>query len=139
MVIDCFDGEYRFLSNFYPASVYGYPSVEHAYQASKFPKEERAFIKTLTAGQAKRYGRTVKLPPDWETRKLEIMRTLLRRKFSPIYHWELCYALMKTNPATLIEGNTWGDRFWGVCNGEGENQLGLALMEIRAEVIAVTR
>lgn len=32
------------------------------------------------------------------------------------------------------EGNTWGDKFWGVCDGEGENHLGKLLMEVRAEL-----
>jgi hypothetical protein len=31
----------------------------------------------------------------------------------------------------LIEGNTWGDTFWGVCNGVGENNLGKTLMNVR--------
>jgi predicted NAD-dependent protein-ADP-ribosyltransferase YbiA (DUF1768 family) len=32
------------------------------------------------------------------------------------------------------EGNTWNDRFWGVCRGSGLNHLGRILMEVRAEV-----
>lgn len=39
MTIDKFEGEYRFLSNFYPQPVIFegmlFPSVEHAYQAAK--------------------------------------------------------------------------------------------------------
>jgi predicted NAD-dependent protein-ADP-ribosyltransferase YbiA (DUF1768 family) len=31
----------------------------------------------------------------------------------------------------LIEGNWWGDTYWGVCNGVGENHLGKLLMKIR--------
>lgn len=30
--------------------------------------------------------------------------------------------------------NTWGDKVWGVCNGEGENRLGKILMRIRSEI-----
>ena len=33
-----------------------------------------------------------------------------------------------------MEGNTWGDRFWGVDGGEGENHLGGLLMKIRLEL-----
>jgi predicted NAD-dependent protein-ADP-ribosyltransferase YbiA (DUF1768 family) len=29
---------------------------------------------------------------------------------------------------------TWGDRFWGVCNGVGENMLGKLLMQVREEL-----
>ena len=32
----------------------------------------------------------------------------------------------------LVEGNYWGDTFWGICNGEGTNWLGILLMAERA-------
>jgi len=35
----------------------------------------------------------------------------------------------------LEETNTWGDKYWGVCNGEGENQLGKLLMKIRENIM----
>jgi predicted NAD-dependent protein-ADP-ribosyltransferase YbiA (DUF1768 family) len=59
------------------------------------------------------------------------METLLRQKFA---HPELRAKLKETNDAELVEGNWWGDRFWGVCRGEGENHLGKLLMKIRAEL-----
>ena len=31
----------------------------------------------------------------------------------------------------LVEGNTWNDTLWGVCEGKGRNILGIILMEIR--------
>ena len=34
----------------------------------------------------------------------------------------------------LIEGNTWNDTYWGVCNGVGKNTLGQLLMKIREEI-----
>lgn len=46
--------------------------------------------------------------------------------------------LAETGDVDLVEGNTWGDTFWGVYNGRGENWLGVLLMltreELRAEV-----
>jgi predicted NAD-dependent protein-ADP-ribosyltransferase YbiA (DUF1768 family) len=36
--------------------------------------------------------------------------------------------------APLIEGNTWNDRYWGVCRGTGKNRLGQILMRIRSEI-----
>ena len=33
-----------------------------------------------------------------------------------------------------IEGNTWNDTFWGVCNGQGQNWLGKILMLVRSEL-----
>ena len=44
--------------------------------------------------------------------------------------------LLDTGDRELIEGNTWGDRFWGVCRGEGENKLGRILMRVRDELRA---
>jgi predicted NAD-dependent protein-ADP-ribosyltransferase YbiA (DUF1768 family) len=56
------------------------------------------------------------------------MRTLVRRKFmDPI----LAVKLLGTGDAILIEGNGWGDTYWGVCKGAGLNKLGLILMETR--------
>jgi predicted NAD-dependent protein-ADP-ribosyltransferase YbiA (DUF1768 family) len=34
----------------------------------------------------------------------------------------------------LIEGNTWGDKFWGQVKGEGANYLGRLLMKVREEL-----
>ena len=134
-MIDNFDGEYRFLSNFFcpsPVTLDGvvYPSVEHAYQAAKTlnPFERQMFI-PITCGQAKRLGRKVTLRPDWEEVKIDVMRSLLKQKFAE--GTELRQMLDLTKPEELVEGNTWKDRFWGVCEGVGENWLGKLLMEIR--------
>lgn len=43
--------------------------------------------------------------------------------------------LIKTGDAELIEGNWWGDKYWGMCNGEGMNKLGKILMQVRKECI----
>ena len=80
-VIDRFDGEHRFLSNFFPASiVFGrieYPTVEHAFQAAK--TDERALKLAVAAapspGAAKRIGRKLPLRADWEQVKTDIMQT----------------------------------------------------------------
>jgi len=39
--------------------------------------------------------------------------------------------LEATAGAVLVEGNAWGDRFWGSVEGSGQNWLGRLLMEIR--------
>lgn len=129
-----FNGQYRFLSNFYPCIVQyegvQYPSVEHAYQAAKtLDTAAREVIRSCRkAGDAKRTGQGVVLRPDWEAVKIEVMRDLLWMKFSNDALQEL---LLATGDEELIEGNWWGDRFWGVCKGVGENHLGKLLMEIR--------
>ena len=80
-------------------------------------------------GDAKRLGRQVALRPGWDDLRVEVMRGLLARKFAP--GTDLAPRLLATGDAQLVEGNTWGDRFWGVCRGQGRNQLGQLLMERR--------
>jgi ribA/ribD-fused uncharacterized protein len=111
-----------------------FPSVEHAFQAAKATREkDRTAIRlAATPMKAKERGAKVLLPRDWEKRKLLVMRSLLRRKFSPAT--ELAVMLLATGDAVLIEGNDWGDDFWGQCNGSGKNHLGRMLMEIRDEL-----
>jgi len=138
MEISKFQGEYRFLSNFWFATVEFdgliYKSVEHAYQAAKtLDQDIRLKIRDLNSpGDAKRFAKTFKLRSDWEQVKLEIMEDLVRQKFTN--HSYLCKRLLGTEGFELIEGNTWNDTFWGVCNGKGENNLGKILMKVRKEI-----
>jgi len=59
------------------------------------------------------------------------MTDLVRQKFS---NPQLAKQLLDTKDFELIEGNTWGDTFWGVCSGKGQNNLGKILMQIRNEL-----
>lgn len=145
MSIKSFEGKYEFLSNFYPSPILvdgiSYPTVEHAFQATKsLSKEERVEIaKALTPGQAKRLGRKVKLRDDWETVKDEVMKTFVRAKFET--NRELRKRLLETGNEFLVEGNTWHDNYWGNCSCEkcknikGKNQLGKTLMQVREELL----
>lgn len=134
-MIDSFRGKYRFLSNFHPCAIlWGgeeYPSVEHAYQASKtFDSKLREKIRFCkTPAEAKKMGKAVPLRDDWDEIKVSIMQTLVYLKF--VKNKELRDLLLATEPEHLEEGNTWGDTFWGVCKGEGKNLLGRILMDIR--------
>ena len=134
--IDRFVGQYTFLSNFFIAPVKyedaTYASVEHAFQAAKtFDAWQRQRIAlSETPGLAKLRGRRVPLRHDWEEVKDGVMLTLLRDKFSG----SLGNQLLATGDAKLVEGNTWGDTYWGVCSGEGMNMLGLLLMQVRHEL-----
>lgn len=133
-----FFGECRWLSNFWPSPVRYegllFPTVEHAYQAAKcLHKEDKIRIQQAkTTVEAKRMGGRVALRPEWEQIKLDIMRSLLRQKFAP--GTKLAQQLIATGDTQLVEINTWGDYYWGVCNGKGENHLGRLLMEIREEL-----
>jgi ribA/ribD-fused uncharacterized protein len=140
-MIHTFAGEYEFLCNFHPCQIWfqgiEYPSVEHAYQASKTLDIEHKLriAKLRTAGQAKREGKRVQLRPDWKEQKIRFMTSLLHVKFSQ----EPFKSLLKaTGDQQIEEGNYWHDNFWGICtcnrcsNIRGENHLGRLLMEIRA-------
>ena len=141
--ITSFRSQYAFLSNFYPCRVLldgvTYGSVEHAFQAAKTvnPVERERIQRCSTPGAAKRLGREVVLRPEWERIKLGVMKELVRQKFT--HDPRLRAQLLKTYPHPLVEENTWGDRFWGVCGGVGENHLGRILMEVRADLRADER
>ena len=136
-MINSFEGEYAFLSNFYehPISngVITFPTNEHYFQAMKTLEDDErlAIARAATPGQAKRMGRSVKLRPDWESIKLDVMETAVRIKFTAP---ELAAKLIATGDEELVEGNWWNDTFWGVCNGVGENHLGKILMKVRADI-----
>ena len=140
--IESFHGEYRWLSNFWPARVFfdgfWYASVEHAYQAAKTVSDiEREMMRAATKpGEAKRLGRRVTVRSDWDDIKLKVMEELVRQKFNR--HPTLAAKLVATDDAELVEGNGWGDRFWGVSpvgsTGTGFNHLGRILMKVRADM-----
>lgn len=141
--ITSFQGDFRFLSNFWAASVQyegrWYGTVEHAYQAAKTEDlHERAKIQNAaTASIAKHMGKYVPMRERWNDLRLGIMEDLVRQKFTG--NPALRQKLIATDPAELIEGNSWNDRFWGVCRGSGENHLGKILMKVRAELLAEPR
>ena len=142
-MINCFDGEFAFLSNFYESPISDgeitYPTVEHYFQAMKTPSMEEAMeiAAASTPGRAKRLGRKCQLRPEWEEIKIPVMRSALRKKFSDP---ELKAKLLATGDQHLEEGNTWHDNFWGVCYCDrcqdtmAYNHLGKLLMELRKEL-----
>jgi len=131
-----FFGSYRFLSNFWPCTVefegLVYPSSEAAFQAQKtVEQEERQVFTRLSAGAAKRRGREVRCRGGWDDVRLDVMYRVLRAKFADP---SLARRLVDTGDAYLEETNYWRDVFWGVFQGRGENNLGLLLMVVRAEL-----
>lgn len=142
-MINKFEGEYNFLSNFYPSQItidsVTYPTVEHAFQAAK----TRSFLERIriskldTPGKAKSAGRKVELRSDWEKIKDQVMYDCLKEKFKIE---ELKDKLLATGNEELIEGTTWHDNYWGNCscekckNIEGKNMLGKILMRVREEL-----
>ena len=134
-MIESFRNEYYFLSNFYPSDVVmsnvRYPTVEHAFQAAKAVDErgKNWILNASTPKEAQNRGRVVACREDWNNARLFIMRGLVFLKFTT--HYDLRKRLIATGNEELIEGNWWGDTYWGVCNKVGENHLGIILMEAR--------
>lgn len=157
MTISSFTGQYHFLSNFSPSRVsirvpkpahpgesqiFTVDTVEHAFQALKvdpaawdFKMWVQLIATARTPGEAKRLARKAPLVPHWDIARVDVMRNLLTAKF---YDYTLRTNLIATAPHSLVEGNAWGDKFWGVdsATGEGENMLGQLLEHVRAVYIS---
>ena len=129
-----FDGDYDFLSNFFVAGVYfeglWYQSSENAYQAAKTLDEyKRRKFSYISPSQSKKDGKKLELRADWDKVKIDVMSVIVFEKF--YRNRELRKKLLETGDRYLEETNWWGDNFWGVCNGEGRNELGKILIKVR--------
>jgi ribA/ribD-fused uncharacterized protein len=131
-------GQYKFLSNFYPANVEfegrTYFTVEHAYQAAKTFDEQARYVISRAEGPAKAKQLGMLLSnrrDDWSEARFEIMLTLVRSKFRDP---KLEQKMIDTGELVIVEVNTWNDWYWGTCNGIGKNKLGEILMRVRAEL-----
>lgn len=137
-MINEFQGKYRFLSNFYEVDLNWqgkiWPSAEHIYQAMKTKdKEQQEVIRSLSSPtKAKQAGSKLILRPLWEQFKVAFMYTIVREKFKQ--HVNLRQLLLTTGDEELVEGNNWGDTYWGreLSTGIGNNYLGQILMEVRS-------
>lgn len=112
-----------------------YECVETAYMAARIAdKTERVRIQKMSPYEAKDLSERGLLPrpSNWDEIKVPLMTSLVRQKFENFA--ELSKLLLETGNQELIEGNDWGDTFWGICGGVGENHLGKILMQIRGEI-----
>ena len=147
-MIESFSGRYNFLSNFYPAKIehqgITYPTVEHYYVSMKVKNDQQIDGKYITmidcreliakmpqASKVKQFGKIIKIRRDWDDVKLDVMLWGIREKFK---HTDLKDLLLSTGDQELVEGNTWNDTYWGICRGEGQNNLGKILMKVRMEL-----
>lgn len=135
-----FRGEYSFLSNFYEGKVFTYKGLkfnntEAPFHAEKCWSRAKEF-EMVRPLQSKRLGRRVLMRKDWEQIKDRIMYDVCYAKFTqdPV----LKAKLLATGNRELVEGNTHGDRCWGMTysNGVwiGENRLGKVLMKLRDDL-----
>ena len=139
-MIKQFEGEYRFLSNFWHCPIVYqdklWKSAEHIYQAMKTADEQKQEeIRLLeTAGQAKKAGKRVVIRIDWNEIRDSLMKKIVWKKFRQ--NADLREKLLATGDQELQEGNWWGDVYWGISTitGVGENKLGLILQETREKL-----
>ena len=157
-MIKTFDGENFFLSNMYPLERpiitklgVSASTSEHAYQAAKFANVSQHYEVAGARASVRGKGEILDgiasknlahefidagalIVPNWSLIKVGIMQEVVRRKF--IANPDIRELLVQTGEEELVEGNDWGDTFWGVDleTGEGQNQLGKVLMEVRTAV-----
>ena len=134
-IITRFRGPFKFLSNLYPTPITykgnAYCCLEAAYQAQKSldPAIQERFANIRLPYKSRGMGQRIKtIRPDWFDIRISIMEELLYIKFS---HPQLKEWLQCTGQSKIVECNTWGDTFWGIYNGVGENHLGTLLMKVR--------
>lgn len=115
-----------------------YPTREHYYQAMKAddPEDHEKIRRAFTPGRAKTLGRVVKIRPNWERIKFDVMLEAIRAacEASPQFA-----TFLKEYRFPIVEWNTWHDRIWGVClcsscGRSGRNLLGHALQQVRLEL-----
>jgi predicted NAD-dependent protein-ADP-ribosyltransferase YbiA (DUF1768 family) len=87
----------------------------------------------ITPGRSKKIGQEIDIRSDWNEIKISVMTYLNEQKYDN--NPELMELLMSTKGQKIIEGNTWGDTFWGQSPiGTGRNELGKILMAIRDNI-----
>jgi ribA/ribD-fused uncharacterized protein len=132
-------GDVDWMRNDYVSSVtiggITYPTVEHAYQGSKFTDKsvQQSIANAQSVREARKIGRKSDgcLRSNWDIAKFPTMIVLLRQKFSndPI----LADRLVKTGTAPIVMNGY--DSYWGTGDdADGENKLGEALEIIRSEL-----
>lgn len=135
-------GPYSEFSNFaafgFEDEGVAWPTVEHFFQAQKFPGEEHALYRERirqapSPRAAKALGRSEQYPlrSDWDRVKEQVMRYALQRKFENPRLREL---LLSTGKRRLVENSPF-DAYWGIGKqGTGKNRLGILLMELREDL-----
>jgi len=132
---------YAWLSNFaehggFSLEGESWKSVEHYYQAMKFPDPElRSLIRSADSPLKARKiasNRELAPRPDWDEVKEGVMREALRAKFGQ--NRRLQKLLLETGETDLVHESS-SDLYWGrTREGEGLNRLGEIIAEVRTEL-----
>jgi len=130
---------FKELSNFFPAKFTldgkEYPTVEHYFQAMKFPANpafQDQIVAAKTPAAAKKLGSTKVIPirTDWDSVREEVMAKAIEAKFTQN---EALKALLLSTGTKKLEEASPIDSYWGTGkNGKGQNRLGVLLMELRS-------
>lgn len=90
----------------------------------------------MPPASAKRFGRNVAIPTNWDKTRDDVMRRVVMAKFEQ--NEDLKQRLLETGTQLIEEDTTsWHDNYWGNChcpkcqNIPGQNRLGTILMETR--------
>ncbi len=164
MAIEVFRGENFYLSNMFPLRVriptsHGLyvPTSEHLYMAERFVERECHSMVASARGAcddtrpykdglaAKRLAYELmsegaELVDESEVARIGLMRVAVEKKFRADF--KLARQLIATGTEDIVEGNDWGDTFWGVdpiASNNGANNLGIILMDVRRQLIEETR
>lgn len=114
-----------------------WPSVEHFFQAMKFPGDPawQETIRTASSpviARAKALDRAHPKRGDWDAINERVMKQGIKAKFEQ--NPELLALLLSTGDRKLLEASTTDD-IWGIGRtGKGENKMGKLLMEVRQEL-----
>jgi len=136
--ISGFCGTYQWLSNFEPCKVTylgkEFLSVESAYHAAKYADDVAMFEQFVPLNAVNAYKLSKTLPAydykSFDAKKLDLIRDFVAQKFSID---PLKSKLKATGDAKLEDYNWWGNKFWGM-SPDGENWLGVILMETRSKL-----
>lgn len=115
-----------------------FPTAEHAYHYRKFsetaPEVANQILNSPSPWAAMQIERQNKdkRRADWQEAKVDIMTEIVRAKTNQNQDVRDC--LQKTGSKGIVENSPW-DSFWGCgADGNGQNQMGRILMQIRDEL-----
>lgn len=132
-----FRGDYGFLSMLYECKIpwldLDFDCLETALIASMtFDRDIQELLATMEVLQAKKLAKVLDVRDDWDDIKIDVARRLSEVKFTN--NRNMYSRLMATGNMELIEGNDFYETFWGVCDGEGCNEYGKILMQVRRDL-----
>lgn len=144
-----YEQDYYPLSNFSAFNIvwegHTFPTSEHVYQYEKFcgagnVESLDIMLRIMNAPSAHEAFKIAEAnrqyqQPDWDSKKVEVMREILRTKV--MQHEYVERKLLATGNRELIE-NSWRDPVWGWGqNFDGQNLLGRCWMDVRRELRAI--